>query len=170
MYELINKSIDKTIRIRDMADKLFEYFLVYATEWECDELEVVAADKFFNQFLCEYAYSLESHNIKVHINHSELVGDINVNMPLLQRLFDNIYSNLLKYADREQPITISYHDDSEHIILTIVNSIGHEHEKRNSTGIGLKTCSRIMQYHEGHFEIYNDNSKFSTTIKIPFIR
>ncbi|MBR6628987.1 MAG: argininosuccinate synthase, partial [Bacteroidaceae bacterium] len=54
MYSLIHKSIGQTMRIKNMADKLFEYFLAYATEWEEAEMEFVDADMLLEQILGEY--------------------------------------------------------------------------------------------------------------------
>ncbi len=39
MHSLIHKCLDQTLRIKAMADKLFEYFLAYSTEWESVEME-----------------------------------------------------------------------------------------------------------------------------------
>ena len=41
----VAKSLEKALRIKSMADKLFEYFLVYSSEWEQADLEVLEADE-----------------------------------------------------------------------------------------------------------------------------
>lgn len=167
MHSLINKSIEKTMRIKDMADKLFEYFLVYASEWECSEMETINADQLFHHFLGEYAYSLENHGFKIYIDHSEAFDNIVVNMPLLQRVFDNVYSNILKYADKEHVVLFTCNKVNDNLVLVISNGVLDEGIKRESTNIGLKTCERIMQYHGGSFTTSNYGGKFASTIELP---
>lgn len=167
MHILINKCIEKTMRIRDMADKLFEYFLVYAVEWECSEMETINADKLFHHFLGEYAYSLESHGYKIHVDHSEVFDNIAVNMSLLQRVFDNVYSNILKYADKEQVVLFTCNKVNDNLLLIISNGTLNEGAKKESTNIGLKTCAKIMQYHGGSFTTSNYSGKFASTIELP---
>ena len=96
MDQLIHKSISQTLRIKNMADQLFEYFLVYATDWENDDMEIVDADQLFQQILEDYAYSLESSGMKVQLQFSPVSGQIQVTLHLLQRALDNLYSNLRK--------------------------------------------------------------------------
>ena len=67
MDQLVHKSIHQTLRIKNMADQLFEYFLVYATDWKNDEPETLDADELFRQILEDYAYSLESSGMKVQL-------------------------------------------------------------------------------------------------------
>ncbi len=44
--------------IKSMADKLFEYVLVFTSEWEQPELEYLDADELFSRFRQEYAFTL----------------------------------------------------------------------------------------------------------------
>lgn len=108
MQRLIHKSVAQTLRIKAMADKLFEYFLAYATEWESADMEMVDADELFHQILEDYAYALESEGMNVETDFAQTSTQISVNTELLQRALDNLYSNLLKYADPEETIWISY--------------------------------------------------------------
>ena len=64
-----------------MADQLFEYFLVYATDWESEEMELVDADQLFRQILDDYAYSLESSGMQVQLQFSPVSGQIQVESP-----------------------------------------------------------------------------------------
>ncbi len=167
MYTLIHKSIGQTMRIKNMADKLFEYFLVYATEWESADMEAIDADQLFQQILEEYAYSLESSGLKVEMDFAEVSGQINVNIELLQRALDNLYSNLLKYATSQQPIHFAYKREDSHFLLSISNAISSKREMRESTSIGLKTCRRIIEYHGGSFLASEENGIFTVKIELP---
>ena len=65
LSHFIRRSLDKTLQIKSMADKLFEYFLVYSSEWEPLELESADGDAFLRHLLGEYAFSLENGGFTV---------------------------------------------------------------------------------------------------------
>lgn len=167
MQNLIHKSLGQTMRIRDMADKLFQYFFVYATEWENAEMESVDADMLFSQILGDYASALESKGIRVERKFSEVSANINVNTELLQRALDNLYSNLIKYADTKRFVTFSYQRSGNKLLLTILNGITPDREKKDSTQIGLCTCRRIIEFHGGTFTASEKGTLFSVILELP---
>ena len=167
MQSLIHKSVGQTLRIKAMADKLFEYFLAYATEWESADMEMVDADELFHQILGDYAYALESEGMNVETDFAQTSTQISVNTELLQRALDNLYSNLWKYADPEETIWISYKRKEQSSLLSIENGIRAEKEKTESTSIGLITCRRIIEYHKGRFASGKKDGKFHVTVSLP---
>ena len=166
-HELNHKCVGETMRIKNMADKLFAYFLAYAVEWEDAEREMLDADQLFEQILGDYAYSLESKGLKVECNFTPVAAKIRINPELLQRALDNLYSNILKYADYQEPVQIAYAKEGNNILITLSNTIGTNQEKNDSTGIGLITCRRIVEYHKGCFTAVNSGNIFQVTIALP---
>ena len=167
MYSLIHKSIGQTMRIKRMADKLFEYFTVYATDFENTDMETVDADEFFSQMLGDYAYSLENSGMSIEADVLPLEGSVRVNAELLQRAFDNLYSNILKYADRERAVGITCRRDASFVLIGISNGIASNRDAVESTNIGLNTCKRIIEFHKGTFETAEENNVFSVKILLP---
>ena len=164
---LISQSLSKTLSIKSMADKLFEYFLVYTSEWEQPDMEDLDADEVFQHFWQEYTFALESHGFTVRTEFIELHGTIETNLDLLRRAFDNLYGNLIKYAEPSQPIQIGYRRDGEQILLTIENTISQHRDHKESTNIGLNTCRRILKMHNGSFETSEESDIFHTEVKMP---
>lgn len=169
MHQLIQKSIGQTMRIKTMADQLFEHFFVYATEWENAKMELTDADRLFEQVLEEYAYALESKGMKVDIEFCPVNSQIYVNVELLQRALDNLYSNILKYADSAGTIQIAYRKESKHILLIISNEICSGYEKKESTGIGLNTCRKIISHFGGSFWTEEEEDRFIVTMELPLV-
>lgn len=167
MDELIHKSVGQTMRIKQMADKLFTYFLAYATEWETANMETVDADELFAQILGDYAYALESKGMNVETDFAQTSTQISVNTELLQRALDNLYSNLLKYADPQENIWISYKQKDENLLVTITNAVKADYTKSESTSIGLITCRRIIEYHKGTFSANEISGSFYVTLSLP---
>jgi signal transduction histidine kinase len=152
-----------------MADQLFEYFLVYATDWESEETEIVEAYQLFRQILEDYAYALESSGMKVQLQFTPVSGQIRVTIHLLQRALDNLYSNLTKYASSEETIRICYEKQENSLYLSITNGSRTEHSKQESTSIGLNTCRRIIEYHGGSFVTEEETGRFSVAVTLPLL-
>ena len=165
---LIRQSLTQTMSIKSMADKLFEYFLVYTSEWEQPELETRDADELFAQFWQEYAFALESHGFTVETDFNELSGSVVVNLELLRRAFDNLYANLVKYAEPSAIIRIAYRREAEEALLTIANVVSSQRESKESTNIGLNTCRRIMRMLGGSFETNEIAGVFTAELRLPF--
>ena len=169
LQHFISRSLEKALQIKDMADKLFEYFLVYSSEWEQPDMESLDADSVFQQFWGEYTFSFESKGFQVVNDFMELRAHITVNIDLLRRAFDNLYSNIIKYANLEMPIEISYYPDDNKLYFIMKNSISKDSAQQESTNIGLNTCQRIIQYHNGSFQYQKENDSFKVIITLPLV-
>lgn len=167
LHLFVKKSLEQTLRIKTMADQMFEYFLVYSAEWEQPDTEPQDADTLLEQFWGEYAFSLQSKGFSVETDFHPLHGSIAVNLELLRRAFDNIYSNLLKYADPAKPIRIAFQRKESQITLSICNAVSPQRNSRESTNIGLNTCRRILEYHGGTFETREQDGRFEVYLTLP---
>ena len=167
MEELIHKSVRQTMRIKQMADKLFAYFLAYTTEWESVEMETVDADSLFHQIVGDYAYALESNGMNIALDFTQTAAKICVNTELLQRALDNIYSNLLKYAAPKSTVQFFLRRQENNLRLSISNVVSSSRTQNESSGIGLITCRRIIEYHGGNFTADNNGHCFYVTISLP---
>ena len=119
LTHFIRRSLEKTRQIKSMADKLFEYFLVYTAEWEEPDLERRDADELLQHLLGEYAFSLENHGFEVKQSFETLNGQLMVNLELMRRVFDNLYGNLLKYADPALPVELAYRREGERVTFFV---------------------------------------------------
>lgn len=170
LSHFIRRSLEKTLQIKSMADKLFEYFLVYSSEWAPPGLENRDADELLQHLLGEYAFSLESHGFLVEQSFEPLDGQIQVNLELLRRMFDNLYANLLKYADAACPVEFSYRRRGEQVCITLSNHISPKRDKKQSTNIGLNTCVKILRCHGGSFSYQEMGELFLVEVRLPLCR
>lgn len=167
LRHFIDRCLEKTLRIKSMADKLFEYYRMRTAEWERPESECVDADETFLLFWNEYAFSLESSGFAVARDFQELHGTLEINLEMLRRAFDNLYSNLLKYADAGQPVFIAFHREEKNAVLTVENSVSARRDAGESTGIGLKTCGRILRTYGGSVQTQEQNGRFLVQLTLP---
>lgn len=162
-------SLAKSREIKQLSDDLFEYFLIYAEDEKRIEVEpasanMLAEDLMFNQMLGleEEGYTIEG------INHiSPEAGNCMINSKYMQRVLNNIISNLGKYADKEAPIEVSANVEQQFMVLRVRNKISSDFEPHESTKIGLITCERIMKLHHGEFQKYVSEGDFIVKIVIP---
>ena len=166
---LIRQSLSQTVSIKAMADKLFEYFLVYTSEWEQPNLENIDADEIMGHFWQEYAFALESHGFVVETAFEKLNGSLKTNIELLRRTFDNLYSNILKYAEPSEPVHIRYFRENDQVILILQNTVSPIQDRMESTNIGLNTCRRILKMLGGSFDVQESNNTYCVRLLLPMI-
>ncbi len=166
-HHLIRQSLTKTMAIKSMADKLFEYIFVYTSGQEQPEMEILDADELFGQFWQEYVFSLENHGFKARTDFQELNGTVEVNVDFLRRAFDNLYANILKYAEPSEPVSVVCRREDGKILLAVDNAVSSEQARKESTNIGLNTCRRIFEMHKGTFTVDEAGGHFEVQVRIP---
>ena len=90
-----------------------------------------------------------------------------MNAKYMQRVLNNVLSNLKKYANQEEVIDVSAYKDKGYLVLKVTNGIAKELTQHESTKIGLITCDRIMKLHHGEFRKIETETEFSVEIVIP---
>ena len=169
MRHLIRQSLVQSRAIKSMTDKLFEYFLVYATEWEQPVMETMDADDLIGPIWREYAFTLESEGFRVQLEEGPLQGRVSVNLPLLRRAFDNMYSTLLKYADPARLVVISCRRSGDEMALDVKNGVSPQRDRKESSNIGLNTCRRVFRLHNGSFDTVEEDGVFFARMTLPLL-
>lgn len=165
----LNSIRDKAYRIKELSDQLFEYFIVYGREREALEKEEVNGAEFLGQIVEESLFDMESEGFDIRRSSTEINCRLLADINLCRRVFGNIFSNLLKYADRNRPVTVSYEQREDCLIICFGNYVAEDAEVKESTGIGLKTCAKIIEDHGGSFYSGQADGFFLTQISFHLI-
>ena len=75
------------------------------------------------------------------------------------RITDNLFSNLVKYADKSAPILISLSIRNSSLVIELKNQT-LSHSSRVGFGIGLPTIQFLLQKNGGQFNINQSNEAF----------
>lgn len=166
----LEKAYKKTYQIKELSDKLFEYFLVYNKDFANTEFTRENGVELFNQLINEGIFDLENHSFSVSYELSTDEFQLDTDTSLLVRLFENLFSNIIKYAEREKEILISATIKTDMLELRIINTIDRNHVEISTTGIGLTVCKMIMEAHCGKYVYEEGDNQFISILTFPIIR
>lgn len=162
--QYITKSKEKAYQIKQLSDKIFEYFLTLDSNK--DRLQKDYFDtQVIHELLEDYIFSLNEKSFLVYYLAEAETETIYVDMQYIHRVFDNLFSNLIKYADKQKPILVQTKSDENYISVFIENSINQNLDYVQSSNIGLETSKKIMEQHEGTFAAQRKETTFKTFIK-----
>lgn len=164
----IEKIIEKTIRLKQMSDHLFEYTLISGGSETALE-KPAAIEVVFYDLLSETCAYLKQNGFSVSLELSWKDAEIRVSTDYMLRIMDNITSNLLKYADPMEPVRIQtlYTDSSAGI--SVENAIRLCTEKEDSTGIGLGNIKNMMVKMKGHCHVTESQERFKISLLFPIV-
>jgi len=82
----------------------------------------------------------------------------------LRRVFDNLSSNVQKYADPKHPVFLSISAHKGELCIQQTNGILASPEKKDSYKLGINSIRRIAQNYGGRVTVLQDGEKFSINI------
>lgn len=155
-------------RLRELTDELFDFFLVFGQAAPEQQLEEFDAGMLLEQILGEHAAELREMGYTVRYVSADAYGrTIRADLRHLRRVFDNLFSNIRKYADPAEPVSILETAADGQLQISFTNSPAADTGRVESTGIGLKTCDKLMTAMGGGFTRVNTPTVFTATVTIP---
>jgi signal transduction histidine kinase len=156
-------------RIKRQSDELFNYFLAYGHKDESVPLESYNAAVLFDQLLSERFMSAELSHMQMEYELSPSLEGVRVytNVDYLSRVLDNLYSNIVKYADHQSPATFCVEYRDRMVVVTGENKIAKRSGKVESTKLGLLTCESIMHALHGSFRTQKKDDTFTVVLSLP---
>lgn len=155
----IERSRIKATQIKRMSDQLFERFLV-STEEKKQPALLQKAQVFFEDMLSEMVGYLAEQQFTVEMNINWPNVYVSLYFDYVGRMFDNISSNITKYAFIEKPIRIEVLQIDEWLVLKFANAIANEKIKMESTSIGVQNISTMMQRMGGNCTVHQTNQDY----------
>ena len=150
----------KASEIKELTDQLFD-FSIASSEEELEMDESTVVEFAIGDYMAEMYSILGNNDFFVDISKIKWqTVKIAVNNSLLGRIFNNLTSNICKYADKEYPITIRTMYKNEICGIEIMNNISLQKKLLDSADIGLKNVDMMMKRMGGKMEYTDDGNIF----------
>ena len=160
----------KAFQMKKVSDRLFEYFLVYGREENGLQLQKIPSVELAEDLCNGQFFDWQDHGGTIECQIKELKGIVQVDSEYMQRVMDNLISNLKKYGDPVYPLRIEASEQPDMLYIQVTNHIRDRKDHPESTQIGLKTCRKIMENHGGNFTWKQENDEFMITITLPLVK
>ena len=160
----------KAFQMKKVSDRLFEYFLVYGREEKGLQLQKIPSVELVEDLCNGQFFDWQDHGGTIECQIRELKGIVQVDSEYMQRVMDNLISNLKKYGDPAYPLRIEASEQPDMLHIQVTNHIRDRKDHPESTQIGLKTCRKIMENHGGSFNWKQENNEFMITITLPLVK
>lgn len=163
----ISSCREKAFQLKELSDKLFQYFLVFNSGENEKHLEVFDANVLLTQIIGEHSAEIIGYGYEVEFDLALPEVNIFADISGFRRLFDNVFSNIMKYADKRVPVEIHAASEDGFVRVWMVNGIPDTENKVESTQIGLKTCERICADLSGGFSFEETENVFTVRMEFP---
>ena len=136
---------EKSLQIKELTDQLMGQ---EGIRWE--DIEDIAF--LFSQLVQEWEEILEERfTIRTDLSGlAALEGRMDIFS--LKRIFDNLISNIEKYADEEKEIFLKVENQNRCVIITQENGIRRDERQEDSHRIGLANIRKLAQIYKGNME------------------
>lgn len=162
----LGKCKNRAFQIRGLVNNLFEYFFASTTEKLQFQAKICSVKEALQEIIKEHICMIEQSGFAV-VNEIKLPNaDMLTEKAMMQRLFDNLFSNIKRYADPGFPVRFYSVVEKEMLILTISNQIRSSSESIG-TGIGLRICKKIMSLHQGNLLHLEQGGTYTLYLRFP---
>lgn len=162
----LKNSRTKAYQIKEISDKLFEYFLLNEGRDEDHQIEAYSCVELMREMIEENLFELESAGFHVeYVPPKEPCGlQMMVDKSQLRRAFDNLFVNIRNYADKERTVTVVCMQGGGSLAIDLVNTVGSERDA--GAGIGLKAAKRIVEAYHGQLEYREEDGRFIVKVTL----
>ncbi len=177
--EYLNRCLNKTDEIRQMTDRIFEYALVYE-EAELPVLSALPVGALY-QYLSENADFLRLTGFLVSLELPETLTSLSQSSEpksqdtlyfsgdetLLTRIFNNLFSNIIKYGTKKELVIITGSIATDHILISLFNTVKQESSDIESTQIGLKSVRKMLELMGGTLQTEQNDVEYTVRLELP---
>ena len=156
----------KARQLKQLSDNLFEYALVTR-----DTVAVLDPPARFSQIfeepLTEMVGELQERGFACALELGEEDDTLTVKEQYVRRILDNITSNMLKYADPAQDISVRFVKEDGKAGLAFANGILSGQHRTESTKVGLTSIETMMEKMHAECRIEQNTERFCITLLFP---
>lgn len=162
----LTAAIDKAKQMKVLSDEMFRHFQVNTAPKEEAKNESVSGALLLSQILSEMCFDLQSEGFEAKLPVIEGEYCLSISVFDLQRIFNNLFSNIKKYADSSMPVIIAVSKQESNVGISISNYIG-KFSDADSNGIGLPTAKSLAEKNGGSIDVTKTDKEFCVKLVLP---
>ncbi len=161
------KANEKAVQLKHMSDNMFASLLV--NQKEDVQLTGMTMNVAFYDQMSALADYLGTEGFRIDASVIPSDARVRVNLDFMARIFNNIMSNILKYADKEEPICIVMKAEEEEdvVVIRFSNAINELADYSSSTGFGVKNIRKMMVQMNAECLIDQQEDSYAIELRFP---
>lgn len=164
--DYLNKIDTKARQLKQLSDNLFEYALV--TRDTAVTLDSPAYfSRIFEEPLAEMVDALQQRGFACALDLGSEDLMLTVKMQYIRRIFDNITSNAIKYADPGREISVTFVKEEKWVGLRFANHVLPGQHREESTQVGLTSIETMMEKMNAVCRVEQGTEQFAITLLFP---
>lgn len=167
----LSRALDKARQMQSLSDEMFRTFQVKRIEHievENQTSNFVTTNQIMEMLTDQYN-DLQAEGFQVSAPDSVNLFAVEICKMDLQRIFDNLFSNIRKYADKAHSISVSVNELTDSVEIALENNIRTQ-SNADRTGIGLPTVQSLLSSYGGRMEIDQTEHKFTTLLLLKKVK
>lgn len=167
--QYLEKAQKKTVVLKELLEENFSFATMPNVRTE--ELQKLPAYEALSGFFGDITMYLESEgfNLRAEVEYGQKT--ILVQREALGRVFSNLLSNILKYADKEAQIHLICRENEGFMELRVRNQIRlFEGERPPSTRFGTRIMRRLMEEMSGTYEAGENEGSYETVLRFRVVK
>ena len=164
--DYLNKIDTKARQLKQLSDNLFEYALV--TRDTVVTLDPPAYfSRIFEEPSAEMVDTLQQRGFACALDLGSEDLMLTVKMQYIRRVFDNITSNAIKYADPGREISVTFRKEEKWVGLRFANHVLPGQHREESTQVGLTSIETMMEKMNAVCRVEQGTEQFAITLLFP---
>lgn len=164
--QYVRTCLAKAYQLKKLTDNMFEHLLVStdpAAGLTPDVDHILLEHLMYDGILLLDSHGFSTEFIKPeHIQYS-----LTVPLDNLQRIFDNIFSNMIKYADPAVIVSIDAVIDNTSLQILFRNTVRAAVSPPISTGLGIKSCASLLAQSGGSLDSAHTEGVYTLKLTLP---
>lgn len=162
--QYIQRCLKKTDELIDLSEALFKQSL-HVTNQEKMYIGRIRIYEIM-ALLKDQIEDLKKRGYDIQLTEMEPQGSIQGNLPLIHRIFDNLSSNIIKYADKKRPVHILIKIEKGELYIRFENFIAPKQDVE-SNHIGLQSVQLSMKQMHGTYFCEQTKNYFLIVLTFP---